>query len=211
MASSLHVENLFATPLIVDQPPEASVGRRALMAGAEHLLIAGRRATICDDMRALPAAASLIAHVRKLADRWTVDTRTGTPPKWQVYAAIHAGDGGAQPEPPPRYDAYWAALYVLDDGYDEDAAKSAGGEFVLLDPRLPAPMVEMPRLRTMLVQGASPSFYAPELTVRPVSGQLFLYPGYLRIQQRPRGGDRPRLLVEMSLVASLDHGDHGRT
>ena len=205
LPADLHIENLFSTPIVVDRPSDQAIGRAGLLAAtsrlggdAAALKAALDRAAVGSD------GAALIAYVRRLADERTVDKRTGRPPQWDVGAEVLIAGASAQPEPPARYDAYWNAYYVLDDGYEMGATRDAGGELVFLAPRLPAPMAEMPDLRVLTARGAPPTFYAPELTIRPMSGQLFLVPSWLRVQQRARTGGRVRTLLRITLSASLD-------
>jgi len=85
----------------------------------------------------------------------------------------------------------WAAVYYVDAG-DADA----GGELFLEDPRFPVPLMTFPGFR-MLGGDGQPQPVEHKRTV--ATGDLVLFPGFLRHGVSPYRGSRDRISVAMNL------------
>lgn len=206
--SPLAIEHLFSTTLIIDVPPEHAVDRTQI-AAAISLAAQQRRgpphAAWSSSDPAEPwakSAHSLGRHAAMLANRMTADiSHTARTTVWRIGMSAHLAHGGEIVTIPRAYDAYWSGVYVVDDGYAGSPEAETGGEFVILDPRLPAPMMEMPHLRLRTAVEPRPAIYAPEVTITPGSGTLYLFPGWLALEHRVLCCPGPRILVGLSLVA----------
>ena len=207
--SKIHVERLFATPFMLDKPAIGCTVPSPLLAAASATdgVALHTGVPVWDDGRVdgqAPWLLPLVSHIRDLAERHTANLRAVDRVRWHIGASLYCHSSAAQPAFPARYDAFWTALYVLDDGYGLQPSQAAGGEFVFFDPRLPAPMMETPSLRLLSEPGKDASAYTPELSLCPASGQLFFFPAWLRVEQRARHGARPRRLIVATLVADIE-------
>jgi len=205
-----HVEQLFATPLIVETVADRDVNREAIVA-ALTTAAGGKRPGEAWNGTAGGWAATLqklIGHVSASAGRRTTDVRQPQrPPQWRMRSVAHVVGQGEHLDIASAYDAFWSAIYVAEDGYRGMRDAEHGGELVFHDPRLPGPMMEMPDLRLRTDMTRPGAVYTPEVAVRPATGYLLLYPGWLRVSMRPIRIPGPRMIIGLSLVAPFDgHG-----
>lgn len=209
MSLTPRIEPLFATPLIVEMIPDHEVERQTVAAVVSAAATAGGMAPggswsgsggIRPD-----GLQKLIRRIGDAANRNTADIRyPHRSIAWQTRIGGHVAARQGPIEIAPSYDAFWSTIYVADDGYAGSRDPGAGGELIFHDPRLPAPMMEMPDLRLRMEIGRANAIYTPEIAVRPATGYLLLYPGWLRVSMRPLRVAGPRLMVGVSLVAPLD-------
>ncbi len=204
-------EPLFPTPMLIETIADRDVGRArlcaTLMAAAgEH---SGGSAWTAQSLEA--GSADLLAclhpverRAASLAARMTVDTRAaGRPVNWQTRPGAHVARSGEQIVLAPCYDAFWSAIYVADDGSDGSSSDEGGGALIFDDPRLPMTMMEMPDLRLRLSPGRTAEVYAPDVAMRPATGTLLVFPGWLRATFRPHRQRGTRIIVTVALVAPL--------
>ena len=92
----------------------------------------------------------------------------------------------------------WAAVLYLDDGYDGDANPALGGELVLTDPRMPAIRMNAPHLGLRESDGKPQQI---EFLVRPRTGLLVIFPGWLLHAVRPFRGSGTRISAAFNLKA----------
>jgi len=206
---TLHVEPLFATPLVMETVLDNDVDRAAVVAAILAAAEAGgkrpgRNWSGTTGIRN-EALRKLVGYIGDAAGRRTADIRhPQRPVAWKTRAGGHVAFQDEHLDIVPSYDAFWSALYVADDGYAGSRNPDAGGELIFHDPRLPAPMMELPELRLRTDMGRKNAVYTPEIAVRPATGYLLLYPGWLRVSMRTLRAAGPRVVVGVSLVAPLD-------
>ena len=113
--------------------------------------------------------------VRCAAHAWAMVMRDGD------YTIVH--DHG---------NSHWSASYYLDEG-DADLTKYPNsGLFAVLDPRGSSRHIPG-------IEEASQSTF----TVRPKTGRLVLFPGWLEHYVHPYRGTRPRVAIACNLTVSL--------
>ncbi|QKS01745.1 hypothetical protein F9288_20590 [Sphingomonas sp. CL5.1] len=204
----IHAEPLFATALVIDRLEDVGIA-----ATLDALLFEGvavdrgtGRPRKVDWRDAWPASLRVLSsHVRALADRGTAGAN-GHPATvdWRITGSAYEIAHGEHLDLRPDYEAFWRCLHIVDDGYAGRTEQSLGGELVFLDPRLPAPMIEMAGLRVKTVLAPQAALYSPEVTVRPGSGSILMFPGWMQLRHRMMGArTRPRRLIDISLIAAL--------
>ena len=207
--STLHVEPLFATPLVMETVLDNDVDRTAVVAAVLAAAEAGgkrpgRNWSGTTGLRN-EAFRKLVDYIGDAASRRTADIRyPQRAVTWKTRVGGHVAFQHEHLDIVPSYDAFWSAIYVADDGYAGSRNTDAGGELIFHDPRLPAPMMELPELRLRTDVGRKNAVYTPEIAVRPATGYLLLYPGWLRVSMRTLRVAGPRVVVGVSLVAPLD-------
>ncbi len=211
--TAINSEPLFPTPLLIEVVPNRDIDCLALStiletaAGISHCAAGCARSLRMMDLESGGHSACLQPVEQRaatLASRMTVDTRgAGRPMPWQIRSTAYVADRGEQIELPPAYDAFWSAIYVADDGFGGPPLADQGGELIFHDPRLPMTMMEMPDLRLRLNPRHTTEVYAPEVVVRPSTGTLLLFPGWLRATFRPLRCHGLRIIVNVALVAPL--------
>lgn len=205
----IHAEPLFSTPLVIDRVADNGDATRAI---EETLTARGKVARVVgmpvriDWGDAWPAAlAPVIDHARTLASRATAAANgQAAQVDWRVAAQGYEIAAAEHLELVPDYEAYWRYLYIVDDGYGGGAEQGPGGELRFIDPRLPAPMMEAARLRLKIAPGPPPVFYEPEVVLRPGSGSVLMFPGWMQVRHTSlTAAATPRRIILISLVAPL--------
>ncbi len=96
--------------------------------------------------------------------------------------------------------SFWSAVAYIDDGYDGDDDPALGGELQLLDPRMPMVRMTAPDLRMIDADGtAMPS----EISIRPQTGMIVMFPSWLQHAVRPFHGLGTRVSIAINLVPAL--------
>ncbi|MEM6904907.1 MAG: TIGR02466 family protein [Pseudomonadota bacterium] len=203
----IQMRNLFATPVAVLQIPgfeainqalEARIyAREAEVASVHHSNWGGWQSpddfqTWCGD-----AGHAVLNTAQQLAKRFTVD-RQGRPanPTWRMNAWANVNRAGQGNEFHTHPGAYWSATYYVKDG-GAGADPSLGGEFEMADPRGVGPAMLAPEL-AFATQGGQ-SVGASEL-IRPVAGNLVLFPSWLSHGVRPYLGKEVRISIALNLT-----------
>lgn len=114
------------------------------------------------------------APMRYIAEAWARIMRDGD------YTIVH--DHGS---------AHWSVSYYVDSGDADLAAHPNSGVFAVLDPR---------RL-SRTIPGIE-DFTINTFTVRPRSGQLVIFPGYLQHYVHPYRGRSPRIAIACNVSMS---------
>lgn len=146
------------------------------------------------------AAKALVYKAMTLADEACFDIKSldesrfgWIPEMWaNVSAKGHANQYHAHP------GSYWSAVAYIDDGYQGDTDSALGGELQLLDPRSPMVQMAVPDLRMKTADGAPQQH---EISVRPQTGMIVLFPSWLRHAVRPFYGAGTRISVAINLTA----------
>ena len=203
------IRALFATPVIVAVHPEAAAINAALgpliLARAEstpstkHSNLGGWQSSWDFDTWGGDQGARLIGFALALATRLTM-TRDGKParPQWRANSWANVNRRGHGNEFHTHPGSFWSGVYYVDSGYsDGGGADSAlGGELEVADPRGPAPAMYRPELVPALT-GAESS--GASVLIRPVAGQVILFPAWLSHAVRPYLGDGVRISVAFNL------------
>ena len=209
MARTSH---LFATPFVVDQLQSAEgiamlrdaiEGERARDAqGISISNIGGWHSRTNMLEWGGEAARALVYKAMTLADEASVDIKSPDdsrfgwlPEMWaNVSTKGHANQYHAHP------GSYWSAVAYVDDGYAGDPDPALGGELQLLDPRSPMVQMAVPDLRMTKPDG-TPQRH--EISVRPQTGMIVLFPSWLQHAVRPFYGSDMRISVAINLTAAV--------
>lgn len=208
-AAKAQVANLFETPVIVDVFPQAAVANPAF----SDIILAKRSESAginvsnrgawhsATDMAGWGGeyARPLLEHIVALADRFTVDARPGSEPRFVWYPEMWANvvERGGSNTFHYHSGCVWSAVYYVADGYD-GSADASGGELVLLDPRAPAATMTAPDLRYRRPDG---QVYASEMKMRPQTGRIIMFPSWLMHSVQPYEGDGRRISIAVNLSA----------
>lgn len=152
------------------------------------------------------AARALAWKAMQIADEQTVDARspddsrfTWHPEMWaNVSGKGHANQYHFHP------GSFWSAVAYLDDGYGGLEHDGLGGELQLLDPRMPIIRMTAPDLRLREPDGAA---MINEISIRPKTGMIVLFPSWLQHAVRPFYGDGMRVSVAINLIPVLKRGN----
>ncbi len=145
---------------------------------------------------------TLAEHLLALANAHSVDIREPQTPRYRWnshgWANIHQRGSSNQFHIHPA--AFWSAVYYVDDGYGGSTDPQLGGEIEFEDPRMPMVIMEEPDLRFR----ARPDFPVPrhEIFLRPATGMVLMFPGWLRHGVRTYLGDGERITVAINLIAT---------
>lgn len=148
------------------------------------------------------AARAMAFKAMQMADAQTLDARSPQASRFgwipEMWANIsrtgHANQYHFHP------GSFWSAVAYIDDGYGGDSDPDLGGELQLLDPRMPMVRMTAPDLRMLDADG---EVQATELSVRPKTGMIVLFPSWLQHAVRPFAGRGTRISVAINLVPAL--------
>ena len=207
------IATMFETPFLIDTVPDSEALNAELMP-----LIRGRREA---DPAGLSRSNRQGWHsdlnifqwggpaIRKLGERAianangiTVDLRQPAGPRyrWDCRGWANSLRQGGSNQYHSHSGAYWSAVYFVDDGYGGSADPALGGEIEFEDPRMPMVTMEEPDLRFRPHRdGPVPEH---EIFLRPVTGQMLMFPGWLRHGVRTYLGDGERMSIAINLVAT---------
>lgn len=91
-------------------------------------------------------------------------------------------------------------MAYLDDGYDGSDDPALGGELQLLDPRMPMIRMTAPDLR---LAGEDGQPQHNEISIRPRTGMIVLFPSWLQHAVRPFHGEGTRISIAINLIPAL--------
>ncbi|MEO1045417.1 MAG: TIGR02466 family protein [Pseudomonadota bacterium] len=114
---------------------------------------------------------------------------------WKIYMWANVLPAGGLNTAHVHPGELWAAVFYVDQG---NAGDDIGGELVLEDPRFP--MTHM-RMNSLRVLGSDGQPQQGELRLRPNSGDMILFPAWLRHWVRPYHGQRERISLAMNIDA----------
>ena len=207
------IHSLFATPLCVHFLPVAVEMNAALKpmiaAKLDGAKSKDQGAYAAEDFRSWGNhhAETLFTVVTDIADSMTA-SRTGGRVKtdWKIAArASMRFKGEHKDAAATRAGAFWAGVYFVDDGYGKSDDDALGGQVKLGDPRGPMPAMVAPSLSFRLLSGLSGSQGGGgfSVVIRPQSGMILLYPGWLPRGERAYEGEEQRLVIEFELSAPV--------
>ena len=148
------------------------------------------------------AAKALVFKAMTLADEQVVDAKSPEASRFnwipELWANVSEKGNANQYHTHPG--SFWSAVAYIDDGYEGDEDPSLGGELQLLDPRMPMIRMTAPDLR---LRGADGKAQASELSIRPQTGMIVMFPSWLQHAVRPFQGAGTRISIAINLVPAL--------
>ena len=148
------------------------------------------------------AAKALVLKAMTIADEATLDVKSPQESRFgwipELWANVSGKGHANQYHTHPG--SYWSAVAYVDDGYAGSDDYELGGELQLLDPRAPMTQMSAPDLRLL---GSDGQPILPELTIRPQTGLIVMFPSWLQHAVRPFHGEGTRISVAINLTAAL--------
>lgn len=202
----IQVKGLFATPVAAIMLPDAAARNGEL----ETLILAHRAKNPSvaasnnggwHSKRDFAAwggkrATEVLTFARSAAAQLTAN-RAGEKvnPEWTVEAWANVNGPGDSNATHYHPGAFWSGSYYVNDGGCADNP-TLGGEFEMLDPRGPAPMMHAPTLKFSGEDGQSAGSAE---TILPRPGLMFLFPSFLLHSVRPYRGTGLRISIAFNL------------
>lgn len=207
-----YTRDLFATPFVIDRL-NSEEGLRVLREAveAEH---ARDRAGVSisniggwhSDTKMLEwggeVARALAYKAMTMADAQTLDVKSPSKSRFgwvpEMWANVSTRGDANQYHTHPG--SFWSAVAYVDDGYAGNGDPALGGELQLLDPRMPMIRMTAPDLR--LLDGAGRPMPS-EVSIRPETGMIVLFPSWLQHAVRPFHGQGTRISIAINLVPAM--------
>ncbi|MEL1250437.1 2OG-Fe(II) oxygenase family protein [Aurantiacibacter gilvus] len=148
------------------------------------------------------AAKALVYKAMTMADAQTQDAKSPQESRFgwipELWANVSRKGHANQYHTHPG--SYWSVVAYVDDGFNGDDDRELGGELQLLDPRAPMTQMAAPDLRMLDAAGQPiPS----EVSVRPRTGMVVMFPSWLQHAVRPFYGEGTRISIAINLTAAL--------
>lgn len=203
----IQIRNLFPTPVALFRMPnhqainaalEARIfAREAEIASVHHSNWGGWQSPDDFETWCGPEGEAVLTTAQQIASRLTAE-RSGQPanPKWRMNAWANVNRAGQGNEFHTHPGAFWSATYYVRDGGAGEAPE-LGGEFEMADPRGVGPAMLAPNL--CFTTQAGQSMGASEL-IRPLAGNLVIFPSWLSHGVRPYEGDAVRISIALNLT-----------
>lgn len=204
--------NLFTTPFVIDQLASAegmALLRRSIeveherdSAGVQISNINGWHSNTSMIEWAGEAARALAYKAMQMADAQTVDAKSPQESRfdWVPEMWANVSERGSANQYHTHPGAYWSAVAYVDDGYDGSEDTGLGGELQLLDPRMPMVRMTAPDLRLLDANGQA---QLTEVSIRPKTGMIVMFPSWLQHAVRPFQGAGTRISIAINLVPAL--------
>ena len=208
--------HFFSTPFVSDELQSAA-GIAALRAAveAEHARD-GRGVSISNiggwhsntDMLGWggEAAKALALKAMSMADTATADVKAEPGTNfadgrfgWHPEMWANVSERGNANQYHTHPGSYWSAVAYIDDGYNGSDDPALGGELQLQDPRMPMVRMTAPDLRLV---GPDLKPMQNEVSVRPKTGLIVLFPSWLQHAVRPFHGEGTRISIAINLIAA---------
>lgn len=188
----LHGQLSDAGPLTVAL--EASIrAHQAQQPGIEHSNIGGWHSKTDMLEWGGPAAAKLAEMAVRTARRLShFEGRDPATVEWDLRMWANVSPPGALNMSHAHPGVLWAAVYYVAAGEGE------GGELYLEDPRFPLPQMTLPGFRVLGLDGQPQPV---EHRIAPRTGDLILFPAWIRHGVRPYSGTGERISIAMNLTA----------
>ncbi|HEX8840685.1 MAG TPA: 2OG-Fe(II) oxygenase family protein [Sphingomicrobium sp.] len=208
--SEPQVVGLFETNVVVDEMPGAEAlnrelaraiqERRRTSAGTKVSNIGGWQSDTAMLEWGGATARRLLDRIVAAADHFTVDVKSPTERRheWRAEMWANVSPPHASNQLHTHPGAFWSAVYYVDDGYAGSSDPGAGGELVLMDPRMPMIMMTMPNLRFL---GGDGKPNQAQLVMRPKSGRIVMFPAWLSHGVMPYEGPSERISIAVNLLA----------
>jgi uncharacterized protein (TIGR02466 family) len=193
-------ENLFATPLLVDNIDDAEINagletaileRRAQHPGVKRSNLGGWHSDLSLLEWGGAPARKLLDRVLALVNANTAHSAgKGAQFGWRIEAWANVNERGSANSRHVHGGCYWSAVYYV----RVDAGE--GGRLILHDPRMPALAMHAPYLRFRNAGGER------QLQLKPVVGRLIVFPSWLAHEVEPWDGDGLRISIALNLTAT---------
>lgn len=202
--------HLFATPFIVDQlNSEQGI---AMLRDAIHAEMERDREGVSisniggwhsnTDMLNWggEAAKALVYKAMGMADEACIDIKSPEESRfgWVPQMWANVSEKGHANQYHTHPGSFWSAVAYVDDGYEGNDDQELGGELQLLDPRSPMVQMVVPDLRLKTPDGSPQSH---EISIRPKTGMIVMFPSWLQHAVRPFYGEGTRISIAMNLTA----------
>ncbi|MDE1466871.1 2OG-Fe(II) oxygenase family protein [Aurantiacibacter sp. D1-12] len=209
MADTNH---LFATPFVIDRlQSEAGIAmlRDAIFAemdrdrkGVSISNIGGWHSNTQMLEWGGEAAKALVFKAITMAEEASVDVKSPDASRFGWHAELWANvsEKGNANQYHTHPGSFWSIVAYVDDGYEGDDDPTLGGELQLLDPRSPMVQMTAPDLRMKDASGAA---QAHEISIRPQTGMIVMFPSWLQHAVRPFYGEGTRISVAINLSTGL--------
>lgn len=203
------IKPLFPTPLVVDRPFETEAEVRTL-AGTIRSRAAGTDGTTRSNLGGWQSApdfldwageegVTLMRRVVALCDRNTLSYADGALSRaahdWDLTAWANLNRAGHANAAHVHPGAYWSGCFYADDG-GIAGRPDLGGAIEFCDPRGPLPMMYAPAMK-LGIEGCVTAGLAERFF--PTTGDLLLFPSWLRHAVLPYQGDGERISVAFNL------------
>jgi uncharacterized protein (TIGR02466 family) len=211
-AVEIHVQALFATPVAAIMLPgwevrnaaltEIILRRRETHPGIDASNNGGWHSSRDFAQWSGRHGFDLLAQARSAVTQLTRD-RSGkaVKPNWIVEAWANVNQPNSSNACHYHPGSFWSASYYVDDGGCLDHPEY-GGEFEMMDPRGPAPMMHAPMLKFAGESGLSAGSAE---TIKPRPGLLFIFPSFLLHAVRPYRGDSLRISIAINFGIDAIH------
>jgi uncharacterized protein (TIGR02466 family) len=145
------------------------------------------------------ATASLARLAVGICNGFSKDLKMVDKPRFEWTADIWANvsAAGASNNWHVHPQAFWSAVYYVDDGYNGPDDSEAGGELVFQDPRYPMNRMFSSELVFRESDGRPQGHTA---TFRPRNGMLIAFPSWLYHKVQPYLGDRQRISLAINMT-----------
>ena len=203
---------LFSTPFVVDQlQSEAGMAvlRQAIeteqardAAGVSISNLGGWHSNTQMIDWGGEAARALAYKAMQMADASTLDVKSPQNSRFgwvpEMWANVSKKNNANQYHTHPG--SFWSAVAYIDDGYAGSDDPKLGGELQLLDPRMPMIRMTAPDLRLLDANGAAQQ---NEVSIRPKTGMIVMFPSWLQHAVRPFHGEGTRISIAINLVPAM--------
>lgn len=145
------------------------------------------------------AAISVVQLALATCNRFSMDLKMTDTPRFEWTADMWANvsGAGASNNWHVHPQAFWSAVYYIDDGYDGPDDSEAGGELVLQDPRYPMNRMFSTELVCRSPDGRPQGHTA---SIRPRNGMLIAFPSWLYHKVQTYHGDLQRISLAINMT-----------
>ncbi len=132
-------------------------------------------------------------------NRFSMDLKASDQPRFEWTADVWANVSGkgASNNWHVHPQAFWSAVYYVDDGYEDNNNSDAGGELVFQDPRYPMNSMFSSELVFRSPDGKPQRHTA---SFKPKNGMLIAFPSWLYHKVEPYLGDRQRISLAINMT-----------
>lgn len=214
---SVKATGLFETTMLTAQMPDAGnlnaqlrqtvLDRMASNAGVDHSNVGGWQSA--PDMLSGRWGGESAVQVAQFAlgacNRYSTDLKPTATPRFEWTADMWANVNrdGASNNWHVHPQAFWSAVYYVDDGYADSEDSALGGEIVFQDPRFPMNRMFSSELVPLASSGHPQHWFS---TVRPRAGMLIAFPSWLFHKVQPYLGTDTRVSLALNMTVMPARG-----
>lgn len=145
------------------------------------------------------ATATLARLALAICNGYSKDLKMVDKPRFEWTADIWANvsTAGASNNWHVHPQAFWSAVYYVDDGYNGPDDSESGGELVFQDPRFPMNRMFSTEL---VFRDSNGRPQGDTATFRPKNGMLIAFPSWLYHKVQPYLGDRQRISLAINMT-----------